>query len=262
MTNTQRPTKANIVPARFDLIDHDGNHVTNERYAGNYVLMFFGFTHCQMVCPRALAKLSDVLDGLGERAERITALYVTVDPDRDTADIMKAFLTQHYPRFTGLTGSPRPSNPPRSNFGCSPRRTPTPMTLNNMLFRIRRSPTFSGRTESSSRTSPMPPKRPKWRTRLRDCRSGSAFGPLAIWVSLPKPRGTRKLAAARHDLRVQILNVAGLLPTRDWEPQMPNVKRRRQEGADQDLGSKLNSSTRSARAPTEWPRGRTASRSD
>ena len=67
--------------------------------------MFFGFTHCKMVCPRALAKLSDVLDSLGERAERITALYVTVDPERDTADVMKAFLTQHYPRFTGLTGS-------------------------------------------------------------------------------------------------------------------------------------------------------------
>ena len=111
MTNTQRPTKASFVPARFDLIDHDGNHVTNERYVGKYVLVFFGFTHCKMVCPRALAKLSHVLDGLGEHAERITALYVTVDPERDTADVMKAFLTQHYSRFTGLTGSLEPGSP-------------------------------------------------------------------------------------------------------------------------------------------------------
>jgi protein SCO1/2 len=55
--------------------------------------------------PASLGKLSDVLDSLGERAERITALYVTVDPERDTADVMKDFLTQHYPWFTGLTGS-------------------------------------------------------------------------------------------------------------------------------------------------------------
>jgi protein SCO1/2 len=100
MTNIRRPTKASFVPARFDLIDHDGNHVTNESYAGNYVLVFFGFTQCKMVCPRALAKLSDVLDSLGERAERITALYITVDPERDTAAVMKAFLKQNYPRFT------------------------------------------------------------------------------------------------------------------------------------------------------------------
>ena len=105
MTNTERPTKATCVPPRFDLIDHDGNHVTNESYAGNYVLVFFGFTHCKMVCPRALAKLSDVLDSIGEHAERITALYITVDPERDTAAVMKAFLTQNFPRFTGLTGS-------------------------------------------------------------------------------------------------------------------------------------------------------------
>ena len=50
MANTQRPTKASFVPARFDLVDHNGNRVTNESYFGNYVLVFFGFTHCKMVC--------------------------------------------------------------------------------------------------------------------------------------------------------------------------------------------------------------------
>ena len=126
MTNSQRPTKANFVPARFDLVDHDGNHVTNERYAGNYVLVFFGFTHCKMVCPRALAKLSDVLDSLGERAERITALYVTVDPERDTADVMKAFLTQHYPRFTGLTGSLEAIESAKKQFRVFAKKNPAP----------------------------------------------------------------------------------------------------------------------------------------
>ena len=126
MTNIQRPTKASFVPARFDLIDHDGNHVTNERYAGNYVLVFFGFTHCKMVCPRALAKLSDVLDSLGERAERITALYVTVDPERDTAGVMKAFLTQNYPRFTGLTGSLEAIESAKKQFRVFAKKNPAP----------------------------------------------------------------------------------------------------------------------------------------
>ena len=126
MTNIQRPTKASFVPARFDLIDHDGNHVTNERYAGNYVLVFFGFTQCKMVCPRALAKLSDVLDSLGERAERITALYVTVDPERDTAGVMKAFLTQNYPRFTGLTGSLEAIESAKKQFRVFAKKNPAP----------------------------------------------------------------------------------------------------------------------------------------
>ncbi|PBC35074.1 electron transport protein SCO1/SenC [Rhodococcus sp. ACS1] len=105
MTSVDRPSSATFVPADFDLVDHHGNRVTNATYHGKHVLVFFGFTHCQVVCPRALSKLSGVLDTLGPQAARITGLYVTVDPDRDTPEIMKAFLTEHYPRFTGLTGT-------------------------------------------------------------------------------------------------------------------------------------------------------------
>ncbi|WP_439400046.1 SCO family protein (plasmid) [Bradyrhizobium sp. PMVTL-01] len=88
----------------FRLIDHDGRNVSDETYRGHYVLIFFGFTHCRVVCPRALAKLSAVLDSLGPLADRIRPIYVTVDPERDTPDAMRSFL-QLYPRFTGLTGS-------------------------------------------------------------------------------------------------------------------------------------------------------------
>ena len=88
----------------FSLIDHDGQDVSDETYRGQYILIFFGFTNCRVVCPRALAKLSIVLDFLGPLAGRIRALYVTVDPERDTPHAMRAFL-QSYPRFTGLTGS-------------------------------------------------------------------------------------------------------------------------------------------------------------
>jgi len=88
----------------FCLIDHDGHNVSDETYRGQYVLIFFGFTNCRVVCPRALTKLSAVLDSLGPLADRIRPIYVTVDPERDTPDAMRSFL-QSYPRFTGLTGS-------------------------------------------------------------------------------------------------------------------------------------------------------------
>ena len=78
--------------------------MTQADYAGRYLLVYFGFTHCRIVCPRSLAKLSSVLDRLGSTAEAITALYVTVDPARDTPDVMKKHL-ENFPHFTGLSGS-------------------------------------------------------------------------------------------------------------------------------------------------------------
>lgn len=92
------------VGGSFRLIDHNGRDVSDETYRGRHFLIFFGFTHCRVVCPRALAKLSAVLDSLGPLADRVQPLYVTVDPERDTPDAMRSFM-QSYPRFTGLTGS-------------------------------------------------------------------------------------------------------------------------------------------------------------
>jgi protein SCO1/2 len=89
----------------FDLVDHEGRDVTEQTYRGKYVLVFFGFTRCKMICPRALSRLTGVLDRLGTLADGIEPLYITVDPARDTPEVMKAFLTHAYPRFTGLTGT-------------------------------------------------------------------------------------------------------------------------------------------------------------
>ncbi len=91
--------------ANFDLTDHNGRSVTEADFAGSHLLVYFGFTHCKVVCPRSLGKLSRVLDGLGEKAARVTALYVTVDPARDTPEVMRAYLEHQHPRFLGLTGS-------------------------------------------------------------------------------------------------------------------------------------------------------------
>src|SRR5262245_61304659 len=88
----------------FNLVDHHGRAVSDETYRGRFMLLFFGFTHCRAVCPRALARLSRVINRLGPEAARLQPLYVTVDPDRDTPEVMKVFLDRDYPLFTGLTG--------------------------------------------------------------------------------------------------------------------------------------------------------------
>ena len=90
--------------ARFSLTDHNGRDVTEADFSGSYLLVYFGFTHCKVVCPRSLAKLSRVLDLLGDRAENVVPLYVTVDPERDTPEVMRSYLAQNHPRFLGLTG--------------------------------------------------------------------------------------------------------------------------------------------------------------
>ncbi|KQX23403.1 MULTISPECIES: SCO family protein [unclassified Sphingomonas] len=92
----------------FALVDHHGRHVSEQDFRGRYMLVYFGFTSCKVVCPRALAKLSTVLDRLGPLAARIAPLYITVDPDRDTPETMRAYLEAGYPRFLGLTG-PQPA---------------------------------------------------------------------------------------------------------------------------------------------------------
>ena len=92
-----------MIDARFSLIDHDGGAVTNDTYRGRHVIVFFGFTHCRVVCPRALSRISRALELLGSAADEFVPLYISVDPERDTPAVMKTFL-EKYPRFIGLTG--------------------------------------------------------------------------------------------------------------------------------------------------------------
>jgi protein SCO1/2 len=76
---------SNLPNGTFDLIYHFGRQATNRSFHGKHLLVYFGFTHCRVVCPRALTKLSAALDALGSLATKIQPLYVTVDPERDTA---------------------------------------------------------------------------------------------------------------------------------------------------------------------------------
>jgi protein SCO1/2 len=88
----------------FKLTDHDGKTVTDETMKGKPFLVFFGFTHCPDVCPTALFEVSEVLTKLGPDANRVGALFVTVDPERDTPAKLKDYLSSFDPRLRGLTG--------------------------------------------------------------------------------------------------------------------------------------------------------------
>lgn len=90
----------------FQLVDQDGKAVTEKDYAGAPFLVFFGFTHCPDVCPTTLFDMSQAFEALGPDARRIAGLFITVDPERDTPEVMKSYLGSFHPSIRGLTGSP------------------------------------------------------------------------------------------------------------------------------------------------------------
>ena len=97
---------ASAIGGPFSLIDQDGRTVTDNDLRGRPFLVFFGFTQCPDVCPTALFEISEVLGKLGPDAQRVSALFVTVDPERDTPAQMKDYLSSFNPRLVGLTGDP------------------------------------------------------------------------------------------------------------------------------------------------------------
>ncbi len=94
-----------IVTGEFSLTDHHGNAVTDENYRGSWPLIFFGYTHCPDVCPTTLAVVGLVMDALGGDAAKVQPLFITVDPSRDTPEIMADYVAAFHPRIIGLTGS-------------------------------------------------------------------------------------------------------------------------------------------------------------
>ena len=91
---------------RFILTDHMGNSVTEQDLLGHYSMMYFGYTFCPDVCPTGLQTLTMALERMGEEAQRIQPYFITVDPDRDSVEVMRRYVGYFNPRLTGLTGSP------------------------------------------------------------------------------------------------------------------------------------------------------------
>jgi protein SCO1/2 len=90
----------------FSLIDGDGKPVTDQTWRGKYMLVYFGYTYCPDVCPTTLTNVAAALDKLGPKADQIQPLFITVDPKRDTAAVVKQYAAAFSPRLIGLTGTP------------------------------------------------------------------------------------------------------------------------------------------------------------
>ena len=89
----------------FALTDMHGAKRTLADYRGKAVVVFFGFTQCPDVCPTTLAALAETMKQLGPEAERVQVLFITVDPERDTEELLKAYVPAFDPRFVGLRGT-------------------------------------------------------------------------------------------------------------------------------------------------------------
>jgi protein SCO1/2 len=105
MVEVPAMTGTALIGGPFALTDHTGRRVTEKDFAGRYLLVFFGFTHCPDVCPAGLQVMAAALDQLGPKTEGVVPLFITFDPGRDTPETMKAYVSAFHPRLIGLTGT-------------------------------------------------------------------------------------------------------------------------------------------------------------
>lgn len=89
----------------FELVQGDGQTVTDRSFRGKYLLIYFGYTSCEDVCPVTLSSMAAALDILGRRADQIQPLFITVDPERDTPPVVQRYASAFTPQLIGLTGS-------------------------------------------------------------------------------------------------------------------------------------------------------------
>lgn len=90
----------------FNLVDHHGKPITEKAFEGHPTAVFFGFTHCPEVCPTTLYELAAWLKELGPDGKPIKTFFITVDPERDTPEIMKSYVSNFTDRIVGITGKP------------------------------------------------------------------------------------------------------------------------------------------------------------
>jgi len=117
-------TQVAAVGGPFRLVDGNGKVVTDQDLRGKPYLVFFGFTHCPEVCPTTLFELSDVFRKLGPDADKAAALFITVDPERDTPAVMKDYIANFEPHLRGLTGTREQIDPVLKSFRVYSKKIP------------------------------------------------------------------------------------------------------------------------------------------
>ena len=105
-TGALRTSGKALIGGPFSLVDQNGNRVTEKDFGDRYMLVFFGFTSCPDICPAGLQLVSAALDKLGEKANRIVPVFISVDPERDTPEKLGEYVQNFDARFVGLTGTP------------------------------------------------------------------------------------------------------------------------------------------------------------
>lgn len=119
-------TRPSNVGGAFQLIDQNGKTVTDADFRGKPFLVFFGFTHCPDICPTTLFEISEVFNRLGADAEKISALFVTVDPERDTPEKLKLYLSSFHPRIVALGGTPEQVEAVKKAYFVFAKKVPLP----------------------------------------------------------------------------------------------------------------------------------------
>ena len=100
-----RQKGSDLVGGPFELIDQDRNSITNDSFPNRFKIIYFGFTFCPDVCPMGLTTISEALDSLGTKAKHIQPIFITLDPLRDTADVLRNYKENFHESIIFLTGS-------------------------------------------------------------------------------------------------------------------------------------------------------------
>jgi protein SCO1/2 len=95
-----------LIGGPFALTNQDGKRITDQDFRGKYMLVAFGYTSCPDVCPAELQSMANAMDQLGAKADRVTPVFITVDPERDTVEQMASYIGNFHKSFVGLTGTP------------------------------------------------------------------------------------------------------------------------------------------------------------
>jgi cytochrome oxidase Cu insertion factor (SCO1/SenC/PrrC family) len=105
------------INARYLLMDANGRAVSNEDFPDSFQLIAFGYTFCPDICPTTLAEMAVIMDKLGAASARLQPLFITVDPERDSAAQLRTYTAFFHPRIIGLSGSPALVRRAADNFG-------------------------------------------------------------------------------------------------------------------------------------------------
>lgn len=105
-SGSKPPLRLSLAKSDFDLRDHNGNLVNENTLSARASLVFFGFTFCPDICPTTLAEISNWLNTLNASPDQLNAIFITVDPERDTSSVMRDYVSNFHPSIQGWTGTP------------------------------------------------------------------------------------------------------------------------------------------------------------